>query len=399
MPQFTYKAKSDQGQIRDGIIQAENKLVVIKKLRQESLFPMSIEETIPVAVKKKFKKVNSRDFSAFTRQLSNLIHAGFPLTKALSTLSQQEQNPGFKKLIEDLLEKIQKGSTFSAALSVYPDIFSSFYINMVKIGEAGGKVDDALERLADFKEREDELLAQIKAALIYPVFIVSVGIITIFVVMTFFIPRFAAMFSDLGQALPLPTQIIMQISGFMNKFWWCFIAAVGVVVVLARSYYKAEKNRLFVDGVMLRLPLVKAIINKVEIARFSYALGILLKHGLPVLEALKVVGSSVDNRVFRKKIVSFQEEIRQGQSLSKCLKADKLFPPILVNMVTVGEESGELNEMLLKIAGTFEKDVNRVVKAMVSLIEPVLIIFIGGIVVVIVLSILLPLFRMDLLVS
>lgn len=399
MPQFTYKAKSSQGQVKEGFIQAENELVVVKKLRQERLYPLSIEETTIVAAKKKFKKINSRDFSAFTRQLSNLIHSGFPLTTALSTLSQQEVNSGFKKVIEDLYEKIQKGATFSEATSAYPEIFSSFYVNMINIGEAGGKVDEALGRLADFKEREDELLAQIRAALVYPAFIVSVGGITIFIVMAFFIPRFAAMFSDLGQALPLPTQIIMSVSRFTSRFWWLFIAASGLLVVFVRAYYKAELNRLSIDAVILRLPLVKTIIKKVEISRFSYALGILLKQGLSVLDALKVAGSSVDNRVFRKKILSFQDEIHRGQSLSKCLKADKLFPPILVNMVTVGEESGELNEMLLKIAGIFETDVNRVVKTMISLIEPVLIIIIGGIVMIIVLSMLLPLFRMDLLVS
>ncbi len=310
MPQFTYKAKEGPEQIKTGTLQAENKIVVIKKLRQEGLYPVSIDEVNPVPSKKGYKKINSRDISAFTRQLANLIHSGFPLATAISTLSQQEQNHNLKKLIEDLQENIQKGSTFSDALRKYPNIFSSFYINMVNIGEVSGKIDETLERLADFKEKEDGLISQIKSASVYPLFIFSVGVITVFILITFFIPRLVSMFSDLGQMLPLPTRIIIQTSKFMNKFWWLFVIGVATAIILIKSYYKIERNRLIVDGLILRLPLLKDIIQKVEIARFCYALGVLLKNGVPVLEALGVVSLSVDNRVFRKKISSFQEKIR-----------------------------------------------------------------------------------------
>ncbi len=395
MPQFTYKAKEGPEQIKTGTIQAENKIVVIKKLRQEGLYPVSIDEVNPVPSKKGYKKINSRDISAFTRQLANLIHSGFPLATAISTLSQQEQNHNLKKLIEDLQENIQKGSTFSDALRKYPNIFSSFYINMVNIGEVSGKIDETLERLADFKEKEDGLISQIKSASVYPLFIFSVGVITVFILITFFIPRLVSMFSVLGQLLPLPPRIIIHTSKFMNKFWWLFVIGVATAIILIKSYYKIERNRLIVDGLILRLPLLKDIIQKVEIARFCYALGVLLKNGVPVLEALGVVSLSVDNRVFRKKISSFQEKIRKGQSLSKCLQEDTIFPPILINMVAVGEESGELTEMLERTATTFDTEVNRTVKTIVSLIEPILILFIGGVVVVIVFSMLLPIFQIN----
>ena len=299
-------------------------------------------------------------------------------------------------MIRDLQDKIQKGSTFSDALSTYPRSFSAFYINMVKIGETTGKLEDALNRLADFKEREDELLAQVNAAIAYPAFLFTVGILTIFVLITFFIPRLVDMFADFGQMLPLPTQIIIGLSQFMNKFWWLLVIAVVLILFFIRSYYKNEKNRLIADSLVLRLPIVKNIISKMEIARFSYALSVLLGSGVPMLEALEVVTLSVDNRLFRNRIYGFAEKIRKGQSLSSCLQADKIFPPILTNMVAVGEESGELTEMLSRIGSTFETEVNRTVQTSVKLIEPMLILFIGGIVVLMVLSILLPIFTIDL---
>lgn len=396
MAQFTYTAKAGPQEIKKGVIEAENKSVVVRKLKQEGLYPVSIDEINLVPSRTKRQKICAREISAFTRQLANLIHSGFSLAAALSTLSQQETNPNVKRLLEDMHDKIQKGAAFSAVLNLYPNIFSSFYVNMVNIGEASGKIDDALIKLADFKEKEEELISQIKAALTYPSFILAIGIITIFVVVTFFIPRFVFMFADLGETLPLPTQIVMRISEFMSKYWGFFIAIAAIGIILARAYYKKEKNRLIVDNIILQLPLLKNIIQKIETARFAGALGVLLAHGVPVLEALQVVNLSVDNRVFRKKISSFQEKIKKGLSLSKCLQASQVFPPILVNMVAVGEESGELNLMLSKIAGTFETEVNRTVKTIVSLIEPILIIVIGGVVALMVMSILLPILQINL---
>ena len=256
-------------------------------------------------------------------------------------------------------------------------------------------MDETLGRLAEFKEKEDELIAQVKSALTYPAFLFTAGALSIFILTAFFIPRFVSMFSDFDQALPLPTRIIIWVSALLSRFGWILIVLSIPGIVFAKSYYKAEQNRLVVDGFILRLPLLRNIIQKMEIARFSYALGILLKSGVPMVEALAAVSFSVNNRVFRKKLLSFKENIRKGQSLSKCLSGEKLFPALLVNMVSVGEESGELSEMLNRIAATYESEVSRSVKTMVSLTEPVLILLIGGILVVMVFSILLPIFNID----
>lgn len=399
MPLYSYRAKTAPGQAKEGAIQAENKTAVVKKLRLQGLYPVSIEEVNPLPARKAKKKISSRNISDFTRQLSNLIHSGFSLVAALSTLSQQEQNSRLKKLIENLHEKIQKGSTFSSALSEYPGMFSPFFINMVNIGETSGKIDETLTRLADFKERETELVSQVKSALVYPGFLITIGIISVFVIITFLVPRFMTMFSSFGGTLPLPTQIIIKVSNFMSRFWWVILAVLILISVLVLNFLKIEKNRLITDRLMLRLPLIKNLIQKIEVARFTYALGVLLKSGVPVLEALGVVSLSVNNRTFRQSISSFAEKIRKGGSLSSCLQAEKIFPPVLINTVTVGEEGGELAEMLLRTAAAFESEVNMTVKTLVTLIEPMLVLFIGGFIILIILSIILPIFQMNLLVQ
>ncbi|MFA5101117.1 MAG: type II secretion system F family protein [Candidatus Omnitrophota bacterium] len=396
MAQFAYKAKFGPSEIRSGTIQADNQETVIKKLKAEGLFPISIQA---VSAKKEtrasLKRVSAQDVSAFTRQLANLIRSGFNLSSALLTLVGQTQNQRLAKIIREMQDKIQKGLEFSAALSAYPSIFSSFYVNMVKIGETTGKMDETLERLADFKEKETELISQVKSALTYPAFLFIVGIITIFVLVTFFVPRLVAMFADFEQALPLPTIIVMNVSVFMNKFWWIVLIVAGVLIAAARSYYRIERNRVRVDEIFLRVPFARDIVLKMEISRFIYALAVLLKSGVPILDSLGVVTLSVDNRYLRQRIGTFRDQIRKGNSLSSCMKAEKVFPQILSNMAAVGEESGELNDMLFRIAATFEADVNRTVKTVVSLIEPVLILGIGAIVVLLVFSILLPIFQLD----
>ena len=399
MPEFTYKAKAGPNDIRTGTIEAENEAIAVKVIRQSGLYPISVKESSIKPATKRQRRVSSKDTTSFTRQLANLVRSGFSLPRALSTIILQTQNPNFRILLEDLHEKIEKGFALSAALSLYPAQFSPFYINMINIGEAGGRLDEALERLADFRERREDLMSQVKSALAYPALLLIIGIITIFVLMSFVIPRLVVMFSDLGQTLPLPTQIIIQISTFMSKFWWIFLLLVGLVIILAKAFYKLEKNRIVLDGLILSFPGLRSLIQRIEISRFSYALGVLLESGVSMLEALKVVTLSVENRFFRSKVSVFSEKIRNGQSLSSCLEKDNLFPPLFTNMVGVGEESGELAQALLRIGENFEKEVNTTVKTIVSLIEPALILIMGLIIGSIVLSILLPIFQMNLLIS
>ena len=227
--------------IKTGVITADNESVVVKRLRQEGLFPVSIVEVNASAMRISRSKINSRDIAEFTRQLANLIHAGFSLSRALSTLKEQAQHPGLKKLIQLMSGKIEKGATFSQALAEYPESFSSFYLSMIKIGESAGNLDETLLRLADFKEKEEELLSQVRAALTYPAFLFAVGVITLFVLLTFFVPRLVGIYSDFGQTLPLVTQVTISLSSFMSKFWWLIIMAITGLVVFSRYYWKISK--------------------------------------------------------------------------------------------------------------------------------------------------------------
>lgn len=397
MPQFTYKAKSGPGEIKEDVMTAESKLAVAKKLRQLGMYPVSIDETTVSQKRISLSKIPQKDVTEFTRQLANLMHAGFSLPNALSTLQSQLSGERITRFIEDLHEKVRKGSSFSEALQSSPDVFSPFYVNMIKIGEASGRMDESLTRIADFRERERELLSKVKSALAYPAFILFTGIGTIFFMVTFFVPRLITLFNDIGQDLPLLTKIVMNTSTVIQHSWF-FLATMTVT---AGFFLHANRRTFkpFIDRFILTVPVLKGIVTRIEIARFTYALSILLKNGVPMLNALEIVSLNTYNDVFRSTIRSFGEKIQKGQSLSDCLRNQRLFPPVLINMAAVGEESGELTQLLEKAAGTFETDVNRTINTMVSLLEPLLIFFVGGIVLILVFAMLIPVFQMNFLIS
>jgi general secretion pathway protein F len=396
MPQFTYKAKVSPHQVKSGIIQADTALNAARKIREEGLYPVSVSQVHDGGISIQRKRIQTKDIIGFTRQLANLVHAGFPLTTALSTLSAQERNISIKKLIDSLHAGLQKGSSFSQTLSAYPALFSSVYISMVRIGETTGTIDQALNRLADFKEREGELVAQIRSALVYPVFVLVVGLLTVFFMLTFFIPKISGIFSSMGQSLPAMTRIVMNTSSILSHWWGGIVIICVFAFFIIRHYYKKEYVRVIFDEALLTMPMTGAVIIKLETARLCYALGVLLKNNVPVLAAIDVLCSSTDNRFIRSKLRDMQNKIRKGSSLSSCLEAEKIFPAVLINIVAVGEESGSLDEMLEKSAQAFEKEINRDVKTIVSLLEPALILFVGGLVMILVFSMLIPVFQMNL---
>ncbi len=406
MPTFRYQAKTGPGAAENGTIQAENIESAAKKLRQDGRFIVSLEPALEspggasVSVSSPasggFFLHRRPDISAFTRQLASLVRSGFPLTTAINTLAAQEQQPAFKSILAHIHERIQKGQTFSDSLAAYPQLFSGFYISLVRIGESSGKLDETLERLAEFKEKEDELRSQVRSALTYPAFLVCVGAATLFILLAFFIPRLAGIFSDMGQKLPLATIVVMQLGSFCAQYWYLIVGGLGLAVFALRSQYHNEKTRVSLDHFILNVPGARDVVLKTETSRFCYALAMLLKNGGSMLEALGVVALSVDNRYLRRQLSTFQEKISKGASLSSCLAGEKLFPVVLTNMVAVGEESGTITDMLFRIGQTLETEVNRNLKTVVSLLEPVLILCIGGLVVLMVAAILLPIFQLDL---
>lgn len=392
---FRYQAKSGPGAVKSGIVEADNQFRVIAKLRQEGMYPLSVEEIAPADGCRE-KRIPAADIASFTRQLSDLMNAGFSLSSALGSLGPQARTPAISALIGEIREGIEKGREFSSVLAAYPALFSGFYVSMVRLGEAGGKLEESLSRLADFKEKEEEVAAQFKSALTYPAFLLIVGITAVFVMAAFFIPRLAQMFSDFEQALPFSTRVVIAAGQVMGKFWWLFALLAACAVFSVKAFLAREHNRLMIDTSALRFPFFSRLIRTSEAARFAYSLGILLKSGIPILDGLGVAVLTVQNLRVRAILGTFSEKVRKGQSLSSCLRAEKqLFPEILYRMTAVGEESGELPAMLLKASMSFETEVSRDLKRLVSLVEPLLVICIGGFMVAVVFSILLPVFQLD----
>ena len=382
------------------MIDAENSSGAVRALRQKKLFPLEVKPFSGSDPRgKKLRKIKPKDVTIFTRQISDLIRSGFTVSKALHTLSTQTSASRFSQVISDLYLKLNKGKTFSQALSLYPSLFSPFYLSMIRIGEKSGTLDLSLEKLAESREKQQEIFTQIRSALAYPLFLLAVGIITVFVLVSFVIPKLAVMFEDLGQALPLPTQIVMNFSSFMSSFWWAIVIAACVFIFFVRSYYLKEKNRTGIDRWFLSLPGLHILISKVEISNFLHGLGMLLSHGVPVIDALAVLVPGVNNFWLREKFSLFSEKIRKGRTLRSCFLEDAFFPPVLADMAGIGEESGDLAQTMLNIADNYEKEINAALKAMVSLIEPVLILILGSVIALLAFAMLLPVFDINFLVE
>ncbi len=393
---FEYKAKSSPEKIETGVIEAESQSAAALALQSKNLYVLSLAPCRSLTKKKTAPRVKRGDITAFTRQLANLLRAGFTLSRALQTLVKQYRNSAFKDILENICRRINKGEPFSRILESYPGFFSPFYISIVRVGEAGGQLDRSLERLALSHERRQEINSQVRSALAYPAFLLSVGLATIFILMTLVIPELASMFTDLNQTLPLPTLIVMAVSDFMASFWWLVIILLIIFVLVGQSFYRNEQKRLIIDRFMIRIPVLRGLLQKIETANYFQALGVLLENGLPMLEALDVASSSVANRYVRHKCSLFGEEIRQGKTLSSCFVDDDFFPAITADMAAVGEESGDLSPMLISLADSYEKEVRDAVKALVSLLEPVLILVLGGIIGFLAVSMLLPIFQINL---
>ncbi len=402
---FKYEAKRGPAEVIEGELEAENEQMAISRVRKMGYYPVSIREYNPLRYDFKdkifhlWRKVKPGEVSIFTRQLSNLINAGLPFMESLNIISSQTGNPNLKRVIEDLKNQVQNGSPFSKSLSLYPDIFSPLYVSMTTAGEAGGMLGEVLERLANSSEEEEELKSKVRAALAYPILLICMGFGTIFVLTTFVIPRFVTMFRDVGQALPLPTRLLINFSNFMNNFWWLVIGLILIGSVIMGRYYRTEKGRKLSDTFKLRVPLFGDLFLKIEISRFSRILGTLLENGVPIINALDIVASTVSNQIIADEVSNISKQVREGEKLANALKKSSHFPPVVVNMIGVGEESGHLEAMLLKVAHAFDIEVDRKVKTLTALLEPVMIVVLGGIVGFIVMAMLLPIFKMNVLVK
>lgn len=402
MPVFVYRAADRRGQTIDGVMEAPDARAVVERLHREAYYPIRVA---PHAERRSWLalgggggggRVRGRDLLAFTQQLATLFEAGVPLDRALGILEELTANARMRVITGDLLRSVRGGTSLSEALAKHhPRPFSRLYINMVRAGEKGGVLEVALRRLAEFLESRAAFQEAIVSALAYPVVVTAVGAGAIVFLLTFVIPRFATIFEDMNQAVPLPTQILLSVSGTIREYWWIG-ALVALVAVLAwRAWTGTPEGRVQRDRLVLRLPRVGDLVRKIETARFTRTLGTMLQSGVPVMGALAVVGEMMSNVVVGRAVQRLSESVKRGGTVAAGMAEHASFPTLAVHMVRVGEETGRLEEMLLKTAETFEAEVRTEMRRFIGLLEPAIILGMGVLVAFIVVAMLMAIFSIN----
>jgi general secretion pathway protein F len=399
MPVFSYRAADRRGQTIDGVMEAADARAVVERLRKEAYFPIKVaahgERTSWFSFGTS-SRIRHRDLLAVTQMLATLVEAGLPLDRALAILEELAHTPRVRAIVTDLLHAVRGGSSLSEALARHhPRPFSRLYINMVRAGEKGGVLEVALRRLAEFLEARAAFNEAVVSALAYPLVITSVGAAAIIFLMTFVIPRFAIIFNDLGQAIPLPTQILMAISAAVQSYWWVGATLVMAGVLGWRIWTSTPQGRIGWDQFILRLPIAGPLALQVETARFTRTLGTMLKSGVPMLGAMAVVGDMMSNLAVGSAVARLADGVKRGGTIAAGMQEHTAFPPLAIHMVRVGEETGRLEEMLLKVADTFETDVRAELKRVLGLLEPAIILLMGVVVAFIVVAMLLAIFSIN----
>ncbi len=393
MIQFSWVARDASGDIEKGIMMADSKEVVEKRLRQQQLEPKKISKRISLSIG---ADVDSTELVKFIRQFATMIDAGLPLVQCLEILSSQEDNPVFKAALIDIKATVEQGATFSDALRRHPKIFDNLFVNLVHAGEVGGILDTILNRLAIYIEKNVKLKRQVKGALSYPITVIVIMIGVLIVLMTWVIPAFENMFAEFGakDALPGLTKMVIAISNnFVGNLPIIIVTAVLLVVGAVR-FYRTKKGKRIVHRLLLVVPVLGPTMKKIAVARFSRTLGTLLASGVPVLDALEIVAKSAGNVIIEEGLLYARERISEGRNLADPLAEMKVFPGMVVQMVGVGEQTGALDQMLTKIADFYEEETDIAVAALTSMLEPIMMVFIGGIVGVVLVSMYLPIFEL-----
>jgi general secretion pathway protein F len=399
MPVFTYRAADRRGQTIDGVMEAADARAVVERLRKEAYFPIKVAaqgERAPLFSLARGTRIRQRELMALTQMLATLFEAGLPLDRALSILEELAPSPRVRTIVTDLLRSVRGGASLSEALTKHhPRPFSRLYINMIRAGEKGGVLEVSLRRLAEFLEARAAFNEAVVSALAYPLVITTVGAAAIVFLMTFVIPRFATIFEDLGQAVPLPTQILLSVSAGLQSYWWVGATLALAAVLAWRIWTGTPQGRASWDQFVLRLPLAGPLALKVETARFARTLGTMLKSGVPVLGAMAVVGDMMSNQSVGGGVARVAEGVKRGTTIAAGMREHTAFPALAVHMVRVGEETGRLEEMLLKVADTFESDVRTELKRVLGLLEPAIILGMGVLVAFIVVAMLLAIFSIN----
>ncbi|BCW97709.1 MAG: pilus biosynthesis protein PilC [Armatimonadota bacterium] len=393
MPAFEYTVEDSSGARRKGTSEAENEDILRRRLTNQGLRVLEVKQT---KAKKKAStsnvKIKLNELSIFCRQFSTMIDAGVSLVRCLSVLQEQTVNPKFKRMIADIQSEVEAGQSLSRALAKYPNTFSNLFIGLVNAGEVGGVLEESLQRLSTFLEKDQELRRKVKSAMTYPVIVMIVAVSIVIGLVTFILPKFMDLFKDLGVTeFPLPTTILMSFSNFLTQKWYFAVLGLVIFIVAFRAFVKTDVGRRSYDRFKLKAPVFGKLNHKIALARFARTLGTLLASGVPILSAMETVAGTVSNEIISEAILNARARIREGDRIGDPLQKSKLFPPMVVQMITIGEESGALDPMLAKVADFYEAEVDAALDSLTSAIEPVLIVFLGFAVGFIVISIFLPL--------
>ena len=402
MPSYSYRASTMDGKIVESSMDAADVGIVSSKLQEMGLLPIHIgnagRESLlqrQMELPWKSKKVRTKDLLIFTQELRTLTHAGFPLDRCLVIVSQLAENPAMTEIVRDVLKEVKTGKSFSEALAKYPDVFPKVYVSMIRAGEAGGALDEILGRLASFIESQEELRSNIVSAMIYPALLTIVGIVSVVVLTVFVVPRFINIFSDMGVEPPLPMVILNGVSGFIAGFWWLILALIIGAVYAFKRFYNSEDGRLKWDRKTLQVPILGNVLRKVEVARFSRTLGMLLRGGAPLLQSMTIVREIINNQSIARMIDPIRSGIKKGEGIAQPMRQSGVFPPLALHLVEVGEESGRLDDMLIQVADTYDVEVQNGIKRLISFFEPAIILLMGIVIGTIVVSMLSAVFSIN----
>jgi len=397
---FKYLAKDQAGRNVAATIEAENEHAAVAALKKRGLIVLDLSEEVrSTATRTSKRKVKAGDLVVFSRQLATMVDAGLPLVQALQTLADQAESPSLKIVLEDVVKSIEEGSTFSEGVSIHPKVFSSLFLNMVRAGEASGTLAEILDRIAGYMEAALALKRKVKSAMVYPAIVCSMAVIITSVLLLKVIPVFGNIYDSFGSSLPLPTQMLLDFSALLRAYFPFAIGGLVVAVFALRKYVKTEAGATRLDKFKFNMPVFGPIFRKVAVSRFSRTLSVLVKSGVPILSALDIVSRTAGNKLVERAVNHAMEEIKKGENIAEPLAASEVFPPMVTKMIAVGEESGKLEVMLSKISDFYDSQVDAAVSGLTSMIEPLLIAFLGIVVGGIVICMFLPIFKLSEVVS
>jgi type IV pilus assembly protein PilC len=395
MPNYAWKGRNRAGLVQEGVLAADSKDLALTNLRRQNIVVTGIRERgKEISFAKMGLRVPPKTLAVFTRQFSVMIDAGLPLVQCLEILANQQEHKNFQKILLQVRQDVEAGSTLADAMRRHPKAFDNLYVNMIAAGEAGGILDTILQRLSVYIEKSVKLRSQVRAAMIYPIAVITIAAIVVAVILLKVIPTFAALFMSLGAELPMPTRVVIFCSNFLARYWWGFVAAIGAAAFAFRRYYATYQGRRVVDGALLKAPVLGMILRKIAVARFCRTLATLTSSGVPILESLDITARTSGNAIVEDAILGVRKSVEGGKTIVEPLRESGVFPNMVVQMIGVGEQTGALDQMLNKIADFYEDEVDVAVAGLVKLLEPVMIFILGVVIGGIVIAMYLPMFTL-----